>query len=519
STIRPPTLVLITSSHLARRADLLRGLLRAGYSTPSSSIAIVPYAACTCVCTALSDHAHAHDLGLEPDLLAAFDAYLFAGAGAGATGAAGSAATEQPLAQQPRQSYFDAVAERIAVWLRNDAEKRGVDLPSGPRARVLHLPLACASVTNDLFTIPSADSFFPLLPAPRNSSKLVARCMIPQSLNSARRRSEKGIAVILVDRNLDLTSPLCNADNMLDQMNRMLGHHEVGQSLDLEIPLDYFLTDADDGLGLVAATIAHGSDPDATDLLTVLASLGQKEGLVAVRKRLVDLLAHEAPGARPKVLGRPTLAQLERLLAAFRGDERALYAHGPLLECLAAAVHAFKLGLTSRWEDVLGMQKLIGLTLAESVESASIVAPVLDVLSQVDVGLARLSFVNSSEATLRTPPRSPVLSSPRRLSQASPPVTASRLRQQEAPTPPHQEHQQPPFGISDALRLLAFSFSLVGPDVPFDDEDRLTLTNAMRKTFLATQKGVNPMIVDMWIETCFERLVDIARARSQFPEY
>ncbi|KAI9355053.1 hypothetical protein DFJ73DRAFT_287490 [Zopfochytrium polystomum] len=432
--------VFLLSSHLARHADAVRAVLLAH-----------PFAACSVFATALSELAHAHELERDTDLLSAFDAYLGV----------------------PAAGYFAGVESKLYEWM---VEGGGGARGSGGRERrprfddgedddldnpyagggdgdfdvlVTHLPLfSVATITNDLFTIPSSETVFPSLHAPNlaarsldapssfdrqtrqlaytlstllddlslkdelfvlgNYSKSIARCMVAQSLHSPRRTSDRGAAVILIDRTLDLAAPLAHSDNLLDHINRLLEHRSFGQSFDVDVPLDLLLADAEDSLGqscwlklthlmlnislppqIVYASLAHGADSEALDLLTVLSTLSQKDGLVVVRKRLVDLLIRVRPdltASRPRVLGKLTLAQLEGFLKSVRGDEAVLARHGPMLQCVAAAAAAMRAGQSSRWEDLMGIEKLIGLTLSECLDGSNIIAPVLDVLSQVDVG-------------------------------------------------------------------------------------------------------------------------------------
>jgi hypothetical protein len=91
-------------------------------------------------------------------------------------------------------------------------------------------------------------------------------------------------------------------------------------------------------------SLAHGADPDCMDLMTVLTMLSQKDGMVVVRKRLVDLIAKEAPESKPRVLGKVSLSQLEKLMSVFKGNEKVLAKYGNLLQSLASAVETFREG-------------------------------------------------------------------------------------------------------------------------------------------------------------------------------
>ncbi|KAI8841394.1 hypothetical protein BC829DRAFT_402510 [Chytridium lagenaria] len=241
------------------------------------------------------------------------------------------------------------------------------------------------------------------------TSKSVSRCIIAQSMTSPRRKSESNVAVILVDRTYDLATPVSHSDNLIDQMRNVMGDG----SMDVMIDSTAILPEWDQG---GPATLSHGSDPDTMDLLTVLTMLGRKDGLVAVRKRIVDLIGRYVPDGRPKVLGKVTLEQLERLLRVLVDGSGGI--GGSLLETVAGVVEGVREGQAVNWDELMAIERVIAMSVAEAPEASSVIAPIRDVVSQ---GLQRQSAGTSTPPHLRTgtPPHSPSPASSRLPSTAS----------------------------------------------------------------------------------------------------
>ncbi|KAJ3111241.1 Sec1 domain-containing protein 2 [Phlyctochytrium bullatum] len=504
------------------------------------------------IVAAVSDAAHAAAIEMEPELASEFDAYL------------------------GFESYYRRVESKVFAWM---VERLGGDLRSGeePLVSVEHAPLLFATITNELFTIPAVADFFPSfwpreenvtvksLEAPtsfdrqtRNlaaslcsildhlnfkeelfvvgdTSRQVARCIISQSGNSARRKSENGIAVVLVDRTLDLATPLSHTDSLLDQMRNVLPQASP-RSLDLLLDDTVLLAantdpDATSAASLVAATLAHGSDPDALDLLTVLAMLGRKDGAVALRKRIVDVVGREG-GERPRVLGKVTLAQMERMMVglvgrdgsdAGRRRERVLARQAGLVQCLWGVVQGIREGPSVGWDEMMAVEKVVALSVAENAEAAAVVSPLRDV---VTLGVASSTggsagfLGGSASPTPRTSQAmgSPPTTPPGRTSAASGrlsplPAPFSRTASSSSGIVPSTTTAPAaaslPTGVRDALLLAAFGFSLlgryvaagatrdgveetaaggdeesVGRKVGFDEEEELLVRDALAKAVL-----------------------------------
>ncbi|KAJ3099743.1 Sec1 domain-containing protein 2, partial [Phlyctochytrium planicorne] len=500
----PETIVFLTSTHLARHAETIRSILAPSNATSPHMFQRIR------IVSAISDAAHASAIEMEPDLAAEFDAYL------------------------GFSSYFGRVESKVRSWVVDKMESMDKATNYDPVVIVEHLPLLYATLSNDLFTIPSSAEFFPSiypreenvggksLDAPTSfdkdtrdlagsfysmfeflnvkeeffvlgeSSKQVARCVISQSMNAPRRKSESNLAVVLIDRTHDLATPASHTDNLLDQMRNVISKDYPG-SLDLTIDSTWMLEDWNDDF-IARASISHGSDPDAMDLLTVLTMLGRKDGLVAVRKRLVDLIAREVPEGRPRVLGKVTLAQMEKLLGVLmflqgvevkkvekkeerreggwgwdegegddlndeketKGGEKVLAKFGPLVQIVAAVIEACREGQFSNWDELMAVEKVISLSLAESPEASSIISPLRDVVSQGWKSVGSSAFGGSSASPSRR--TSTAAASP----PSSPPSIRQSMSARSNSNPSITGFPASEATVREALLLSVLGFSLLG---------------------------------------------------------
>ncbi|KAJ3216358.1 Sec1 domain-containing protein 2 [Dinochytrium kinnereticum] len=555
------SVVFMVSTHLARHGETIRAVLCPLIPSTSPTFSSAhPYSSSTTpptpirrlfrecrIISAISDAAHAAAIEMEPDLASEYEAYLGFG------------------------SYFARVESKVTSWMVERLESYS-DAGYEPEVVVEHYPLLYATVSNDLFIIPSSTDFFPSL-KPRDetaasksldaptsfdrdtrdlasalcsileqlnlkeeffvlgeTSKLVARCVVTQSMNAPRRKSENGIAVILVDRTHDLATPASHTDNLLDQMRNLIPK-EYESSLDLLIDSRPLLPDFEEE-SLARCSLSHGSDSDAMDLLTVLTMLGRKDGLVAVRKRLVDVIAREVPEGRPKVLGKVTLGQMERLLAVLMGTdsttagsggeivrEKVLGRFGPILQCIAGAIETLKEGQSSNWDELMTVEKVIALSVAEAPEASSVISPIRDVVSQ---GLQGSSSGTSSpsirSSTANTPPRSPHATC--RFSAPSRASSSSSIDPRSSCSA----------SVRDALLLAVFGFALLGRTTAasggtggvIGEDDEMLIRDSLAKAAFAGAgperesilEGSSASIalrrwkadVDTWTSECFKVL-------------
>ncbi|TPX74154.1 hypothetical protein CcCBS67573_g04579 [Chytriomyces confervae] len=507
------SIVFIFSSHIARHSYTIKSILNSR-----------SYRSCRIV-SALSESLHAAELESEAELMSAFDAYL----GFETTG------------------YFGHVEKRVMSWMLESSRIHGADPDEDEDIEVFveYLPLSFAVITPEFFTIPSVHSLFPTIQGGASAytavkslespnsfdkqtrqasfaiaslleslqlkeeifamgdlSKQIARCIISKSIEAPRRKkTDSNAGLILIDRTLDLTGPMSHSDNLLDILFRTLKQSTQRDS-DREVSPHPLLSDSSYPL-----TIAHGADPDALDLLRVLTMLPTKDSLVAVRKRLVDLIAKVDPASRPRMLGKLSIEQLQNLLTVFKDNEKVLFKHGAVLGVVAASVEAVIENVGSNGNSLLNIEKIITQTLSENMQDpAAAILPVIDVLHKVSAG----SQFNSA-----TPPVSPP-TSPRSSSQNS---STTNLSQPS-------ERERSALSIEDALKLAVFSYSLMGAAALADVELKGQLGNALMQALFATsnvqgsgsKRNRNEELDRMWVGEVLERLEMIAKARDPFKQ-
>ncbi|KAJ3061683.1 Sec1 domain-containing protein 2, partial [Rhizoclosmatium hyalinum] len=170
-------------------------------------------------------------------------------------------------------------------------------------------PLSFATITHDFFTIPALDSMFPSLTGPPTTpqksleaptsfdaqtrqlaaslitlldalsvreeffvlgetSRTLARCIISQSSTDTPRRNPtnpNSIAVLLMDRSLDLSVVAGRGDNLLDTIFRELESYEGLGPLDKKVDVSVYGSTYPYPL-----SIAHSVELDAMDFLKVV---------------------------------------------------------------------------------------------------------------------------------------------------------------------------------------------------------------------------------------------------------
>ncbi|KAJ3065557.1 Sec1 domain-containing protein 2 [Podochytrium sp. JEL0797] len=487
-----PSIVFLLSSHIARYAPMIQTHLLAR-----------SYHECRIV-MATAESLHVAELDMEPDLQGSFDAYLGFSEG-----------------------YFAKVESKVHEWMVSSARKHDTD-PDDDEFEVVveYAPICFATVTPEFFMIPVVESMFPSLTgavamtktqeapvafdkqtrqlafslcslleslgakeeifAAGPTSRQVAKCIISQSAEAPRRAiTTNNIGLILMDRTLDLTPPTSHPDNLLDTIFRFL-QRPSPNSLDREIspsalsstfPFPY--------------TLSHGGDTETMDYLRVLTMLSQKDSLVATRKRIVDLIAKVQPSARPRVLGRLSMDQLDKLLSIFKDDEEALVNDGSLLNAISGAIESVKLSESSNSESLQNIEKLIALSLAESSDPACAILPIIDILQNISNSLPRVQSISSP---------------------SSPPNSTKPLTTRQ------------PHTIMDALKLATFSYSMLGPDAirSMDPSLRNRLGAGFLHALEATQKGIssssNPEVNQIWVTEVLERLDMIGGMRAGFKQ-
>jgi hypothetical protein len=146
-------------------------------------------------------------------------------------------------------------------------------IPSQPPAVEMDrdFKLLGASLNSLLEALGHKDEIFAL----GKSSKQLAKYIVAQSTSATRRNSETNLAVVLVDRTLDLASATCHHDNLVDRLYHTFEQHK--DSTDLYISSRHLFQ------GAPNFSLSHGMDQEAMDLLQVLCNLDYRNAMVVIR--------------------------------------------------------------------------------------------------------------------------------------------------------------------------------------------------------------------------------------------
>ncbi|KAJ3345450.1 hypothetical protein HDU83_004076 [Entophlyctis luteolus] len=280
-----------------------------------------------------------------------------------------------------------------------------------------------------------------------------------------------------MDRTMDLTSPMSHADNAFDCALRNLPNSQRLCS-DREISSGRLKTDSK-----YPFNMSHAADPESLDLFRVLLMLSQKDALVAARKRLVDLIAKIHPEKKPRVLGKVTLDQMDKLLEIFKDDESSFANYGPLLSTIALTVESAKVNQANNENSMAAIEKLVCVSMSESfLDPACAILPIVDLLKKLESG-QNISPLTSD------PPTSPMASPTKKID----------------------------LSMTDIMKLAVFSFSLMGPGgLPADL--KTSLKSAFLRCLCSKRHGEPNELEEIWVNEVLERLEMIANARRGLKE-
>ncbi|KAL2915661.1 Sec1 domain-containing protein 2 [Polyrhizophydium stewartii] len=488
----PDAVVLLVSAHLSRSADHIRAVLLSH-----------PYTSC-CIVTPIAEALHTIEVAADPSLV-----------GVWSNAAADSSPSGQHPQSQP-QGYYATVETKLVEWMAESALAHGRSLDRAPVASIMHQPLCYSIVTNGLFLLPQSASFFPPLasqsggsPAARaaspvsgsnisidssppisgrtsrtgsyddvrgaeeifaigSASRQIARAIISQSVSSRRRTAERSAALILVDRTHDLAAPTMHSDCLLDQIWSVLPR-QTPKSIQVVASPQFMVSDNDPGSVPHGPrlSLAHGMDSDAMDFISVLLQLGQKEGLVATRRRLLDVLARELPDSpRPKALGRVTTEQLESLACNLRGQHALWFRREGMLKYLTAAVESSIEAPKFKWDELSSIERVLIQSFTETYDSSSMAQQLRDLLVQ---------FVHAK-----------------------------------------QQHQQTAGIVTakEVLMLMLYCYSLLGDTASISARDEATLQEALFKAMMASSNSANARAIQGWVARAFSQLRLVSQARA-----
>ncbi|KAI9203471.1 uncharacterized protein BJ171DRAFT_509715 [Polychytrium aggregatum] len=334
--------------------------------------------------------------------------------------------------------YFSAVEDVVYMWMTQSINKFEPSFNGSVTIKIEHIPLLWASITSDVFVVPSAVELFPTLkPGPLSSSadaheinarhfshslstildslnlreefyvlgetsKRIAKSVIANSSLAARRSSDRNVAVILIDRNLDLVSPMQHSENILDQLYQVFPR-VTPCSVDIAIPAEQLLDDAPELSDTAVFSLAHGMSVDSTGLLDELTALSQKEALGLIRNRLMDIVQHQnlaLPNAAAKGTRALTPTELHAILQTIMQQDNAfVYENSAFLQTLAAAVAVIIKTRSSNWSDLLGIEKTTMLALSETMDSSVVIQQIASMLPRGD-GRSQFTLEDTLDFTI-----------------------------------------------------------------------------------------------------------------------
>ncbi|KAJ3339105.1 Sec1 domain-containing protein 2 [Gonapodya sp. JEL0774] len=282
---------------------------------------------------------------------------------------------------------FAAVEALIVEWINENPNRRHSLSPAPAAAHIGHAPLAWAQITPSLFittgtervwpgtgmtgnatnplsllldSLHVQDHLFALGPASLELARYLART----STDRGRRTSARMAGVVVVDRTLDLSSPLSHPSHPLHLAFSLLPVSNL-QPLLPAVPLLPATTPATS----FRFSPARAGSADARDAWGEVVGLPEKEGLAAMRRRVAEeALAASSEGVDkpPKMLGRATSAQLIKLLSLFHSVPDAIIPRSSILTLAAAVATVLEHPLRERWEEIQAAEKVLALAAAEA---------------------------------------------------------------------------------------------------------------------------------------------------------
>ncbi|KAJ1975515.1 Sec1 domain-containing protein 2 [Dimargaris xerosporica] len=326
---------------------------------------------------------------------------------------------------------FDAIKQTLQSWY---AKRENAPMSQRSATPVMdiaihHAPVGYSALTDSIFTLPSCSHVRAVPSASAIASQgletelvpLLARALLAVvSSSSARPRifpmgamasrvagamaqlmvesnteTTPGPSILLVDRALDLVAPCLHKDHLLDHL-----YHELpalGDSPDdraVVVPPATASKHVSPASSLPepAYSIAHALSTARTDnyhpgdyTVVQLLPLPHREGMNVVRKKLNDAVTHANLKIKlPKALGKVTASQLSKVLLGCQAHPNVWESHNTPMVVAQALVTILQSSAQGQWDEVLGLEKVLLLTVNEGSESsAELLARILDILPDV----------------------------------------------------------------------------------------------------------------------------------------
>jgi len=333
--------------------------------------------------------------------------------------------------------YFSKFQNKLKQWINmgNEIQQTGLAVEHMIYT-VEYVPLLWSMYSTDLFLLPSGADIFPymntkqfknvdhieggiqlsLLPPEEQSkiyrisaslssfleelnlkddlfaigetSHLIAREIVSHSTSSSysRKKSERTASLILIDRTLDIGTPVRHLDNSLDKTYRIL-ERISDNSYDLNITSDYLINNRDDlnYLTPIKCSFSHQMNENALEFVDAIQKTKNKEGLILIKRKLLEICEREIPNFQPPSSdsGNTLADQIKSYIDILKKNELTVLKYSNTLECISAVVEAEEDYKCSKWEELLSFEKILPFSLSDIHDNFSIVEQISEVLSNL----------------------------------------------------------------------------------------------------------------------------------------
>lgn len=333
--------------------------------------------------------------------------------------------------------YFSKFQNKLKQWINmgNEIQQTGLAVEHMIYT-VDYIPLLWALYSTDLFLLPSGADVFPymntkqfknidhteggiqlnLLPPEEQSkiyrisstlsslleelnikddlfaigetSHLIAREIVSHSSSSSssRKKSERTASLILIDRTLDIGTPVRHLDNSLDKTYSVL-ERIAPNSYDLNITSDYLINNRDDlnYLTPIKCSFSHQMNNNALEFVDAIQKTKNKEGLILIKRKLLEILEREIPNFQPpnSDTGSTLADQIKSYIDILKNNEMTVLKYSNTLECISAVVEAEEDYKCSKWEELLSFEKILPFTLSDINDNFTIVQQISEVLGNL----------------------------------------------------------------------------------------------------------------------------------------